>query len=217
MPSELPASPCSPSSLLACWKRDAPPLANRDASLEWLPYGVKSVAGFLGASIAPPATLGRRLDKHGRTVPTVPECQPLGRQDPLVADLRLAEYSAPVVRNVEVQSPDGTSYVTGASLYVLMSLSSGERHGHALMLDIEAFAKVRLGPGTLYKAISRLDDAGLIEALPANDRRRPYRLTPAGRLVLERSVAYHGEVLAEARKRLRVAPKLGPAPGVGGT
>ena len=113
-----------------------------------------------------------------------------------------------MVRNVEAKSPDGTEYVTGASLYVLMSLASGDKHGHALMLDIEGFAGVRLGPGTLYKAIARLEDGGLIEALAADDRRRPYRLTPHGRMTLERSVAYHQGILAEGKRRLRVGPAM---------
>jgi DNA-binding PadR family transcriptional regulator len=45
---------------------------------------------------------------------------------------------------------------------------------------VEAFAGVRLAPGTLYEALSRLEGQGLIEALDSDDRRRPYRLTAAG-------------------------------------
>ena len=66
------------------------------------------------------------------------------------------------------------------TLLILTSLSSGPKHGHALLLDIEAFANVRLGPGTLYGAISRLERRGLIEPLDVDDRRRPYQLTAAG-------------------------------------
>ena len=63
---------------------------------------------------------------------------------------------------------------------VLASLADGPKHGYALMKDIEGFAEVRLGPGTLYAALSRLEARGLIEALPEQDRRRPYQLTAAG-------------------------------------
>ena len=49
------------------------------------------------------------------------------------------------------------------------------------MLDIADFAGVRLGPGTLYGAISRLESEGLIEAIAPEGRRRPYRLTDRGR------------------------------------
>lgn len=69
-------------------------------------------------------------------------------------------------------------------LLVLISLASGPKHGHAIMLDIERVAGTRLGPGTLYGAISRLETAGHIEAIRADGRRRPYRLTKAGRGVL---------------------------------
>jgi DNA-binding PadR family transcriptional regulator len=65
-------------------------------------------------------------------------------------------------------------------LMIMISLASGPKHGHAMMRDVEAFAGVHLGPGTLYGALSRLDDGGLVEPLAAQGRRRPYRLTPNG-------------------------------------
>ena len=71
--------------------------------------------------------------------------------------------------------------VSDPGLLVLISLASGPRHGHAMLLDIDRFAGTRLGPGTLYGAITRLEDGGLIEPLAAEARRRPYRLTDAGR------------------------------------
>ena len=67
------------------------------------------------------------------------------------------------------------------ALLILISLAGGPRHGHAMLLDIQRFAGVRLGPGTLYGAIARLDSDGLIEPLAEDSRRRPYRLTDAGR------------------------------------
>ncbi len=66
------------------------------------------------------------------------------------------------------------------SLLVLTSLAGGPKHGHALTKDIEHFAGAKLGPGTLYGAVSRLEDRGLIEPLEPDGRRRPYRLTAAG-------------------------------------
>lgn len=65
-------------------------------------------------------------------------------------------------------------------ILILASLAGSPKHGYAMMEDIEAFAGVHLGPGTLYGAIARLEDQGLIEPLPAEERRRPYRLTVAG-------------------------------------
>jgi DNA-binding PadR family transcriptional regulator len=69
-------------------------------------------------------------------------------------------------------------------LLLLISLSGGPKHGHAMLLDVAEFAGVRLGPGTLYGALSRLEEDGLVEALPLEGRRRPYRLTDAGLLAL---------------------------------
>lgn len=67
------------------------------------------------------------------------------------------------------------------SILILASLAGGKKHGYAIMEDIETIARVRLGTGTLYGAIARLEEYGLIEALPSEERgRRPYRLTTAG-------------------------------------
>jgi DNA-binding PadR family transcriptional regulator len=66
------------------------------------------------------------------------------------------------------------------SLFVLVSLSGGPKHGYAIQSDVREFAGVTLGPGTLYAVLPRLESLGLVEALPSDDRRRPYRLTGAG-------------------------------------
>lgn len=70
------------------------------------------------------------------------------------------------------------------ALYILVSLSNGPNHGYAIMEDVEAIAGVKLGPGTLYGALARLERLGLIEALPAEERRRPYKLAESGIAVL---------------------------------
>jgi DNA-binding PadR family transcriptional regulator len=74
-------------------------------------------------------------------------------------------------------------------ILILASLANGPRHGYAMMEDIEQFAGVRLGPGTLYGAIARLESQGLIEPMPTEDRRRPYRLTGAGVAFLREQLA----------------------------
>jgi DNA-binding PadR family transcriptional regulator len=76
-----------------------------------------------------------------------------------------------------------------AQLLVLISLAPEPKHGHAIMLDIAAFSGHRLGPGTLYGAIERLESAGLIAPEPRVGRRLPYRLTEAGRAFLARRLA----------------------------
>ena len=95
--------------------------------------------------------------------------------------------------------------VNDPGLLILTSLSSGPKHGHALLLDIDAFAGVRLGPGTLYGAITRLEERGLIEPLDAEDRRRPYRLTAAGTTALAESLAGMRRIVEAATTRLAAA------------
>ena len=72
----------------------------------------------------------------------------------------------------------------GPATLIMSSLAEGAKHGYALTKDIEAFAGVRLAPGTLYEALGRLEGQGLIEALESHDRRRPYQLTAAGATAL---------------------------------
>jgi len=76
--------------------------------------------------------------------------------------------------------PGGGTRRGDPTTFILTSLASGPKHGHALAKDIESFSGVRLGPGTLYGAITRLEERGLIEPLASSDRRRPYRLTASG-------------------------------------
>lgn len=70
------------------------------------------------------------------------------------------------------------------TVLILASLSGGAKHGYALIKDIEAISGVTLGPGTLYGALARLEQHGMVVALPAQDRRRPYEITPAGAAAL---------------------------------
>ncbi len=69
-------------------------------------------------------------------------------------------------------------------LLVLASLANSSKHGHAMIDDIERLCGTRLGPGTLYGAISRLEQQGWIEPLPVEERRQPYQITPEGLRVL---------------------------------
>ena len=96
---------------------------------------------------------------------------------------------------------------------VLTSLADGPKHGYALAKDIECFAGIKLGPGTLYGALSRLEDRGWIEALPAENRRRPYRITAAGAENLAEHLKTARQVTATGLRRLdiKLAPELGLA------
>jgi DNA-binding PadR family transcriptional regulator len=88
------------------------------------------------------------------------------------------------------------------ALYILISLADGPKHGYAMTLDIEQVSGQKPGPGTLYGAIARLEARKWIEALPAEDRRRPYRLTPAGQKVLRHRLESLRAVARIGRARL---------------
>ncbi len=88
------------------------------------------------------------------------------------------------------------------ALYILISLADGPKHGYAMTQDIEAVSGHKLGPGTLYGAIARLEARKWIEPLPAEDRRRPYRLTTAGQKVLKHRLESLRAVARIGRARL---------------
>jgi DNA-binding PadR family transcriptional regulator len=95
--------------------------------------------------------------------------------------------------------------MTEPTLLVLASLADGDKHGYAMMDDIAAFAGVRLGPGTLYGAITRLEERGWIRGLDSDDRRRPYRLTAEGRRHLQEELGALQQVVKAGLRRLRSA------------
>ncbi len=87
----------------------------------------------------------------------------------------------------------------------MASLAEGDKHGYAMMEDIERFAQVKLGPGTLYGAITRLEENGWIAPVPSEDRRQPYTLTALGRKSLEAEIEALNSVVKTTLKRLKHA------------
>ncbi|MCM2390916.1 methyltransferase domain-containing protein [Streptomyces albipurpureus] len=73
-----------------------------------------------------------------------------------------------------------------AQMLVLCTLADGPLHGYAINTAIEKLSGQRLGAGSLYGALARLEAKGLVEHLEGQGRRRPVRLTRQGRAVLER-------------------------------
>jgi DNA-binding PadR family transcriptional regulator len=88
------------------------------------------------------------------------------------------------------------------ALLIMISLAGGDKHGYAMMEDIAAFAGVKIGPGTLYGALARLEARGWIEALASSDRRRPYGLTTDGQAALREQVAGWHTISSEGLRRL---------------
>jgi len=107
--------------------------------------------------------------------------------------------------------------LTPAVFALLLALHGGERHGYALMADVERLtgATVTLGPATLYRSLQRMRVDGLVQEIATEDvdaaslradrraeRRRSYRITSRGRAAAG----------AEARRLARLvdaAAKLG--------
>ena len=92
------------------------------------------------------------------------------------------------------------------SLYVLLAVADEPRHGYGIIKDIERRTDglLSLEAGTLYAALKRLQDEGLLRAEPAgrdpvDSRRRNYRLTPLGRRTLEAECVRLAEFLVDAR------------------
>ena len=88
------------------------------------------------------------------------------------------------------------------SLLILSSLASGPKHGYAMMQDIEEFSGMHLEPGTLYGALARLERRGWIEPLPLEERRRPYRITGAGKVALREQLATMQQIVSTGQQRL---------------
>ena len=91
------------------------------------------------------------------------------------------------------------------ALLILVSLAEGPRHGYAMTEDIETIAEVRLGPGTLYGALARLEGRGLIEPLKSEERRNPYRLTALGESALRARLNSMMVVARTGQRRLASA------------
>ena len=106
-------------------------------------------------------------------------------------------------RNVVNSEEDpGLGRFSDPPLLVLASLANGPKHGHAMIEDIAGLCGTRLGPGTLYGAITRLEQQGWIEPLRAEERRQPYRLTAEGLRVLRAKLATLQEFSKAGLRRL---------------
>ena len=101
-----------------------------------------------------------------------------------------------------VKAENENGHFSDPPLLVLASLANGPKHGHAMIEDIAQLCGTRLGPGTLYGAIARLEQQGWIEPLPAEERRQPYRITSAGLRVLRARLATMHQFTRAGLKRL---------------
>jgi DNA-binding PadR family transcriptional regulator len=95
-----------------------------------------------------------------------------------------------------------TAKLSSEAVLILVSLADGPKHGYAIQQDVERVSGRRLGPGSLYGAIARLESAGLIEALEERGPRRPYRLSASGSRVLANELEQLRKVTSAGTRRL---------------
>lgn len=103
-----------------------------------------------------------------------------------------------------MSSPENNDlgWLSEPALLIMVSLAGGPKHGYAMIEDIEKLAGVKLGPGTLYGALARLEKQGFIEPLPSDDRRKPYKLTALGAATLQSQLKAVGNLARAGLKRL---------------
>lgn len=105
------------------------------------------------------------------------------------------------------RAPDNFLPLPTAVFHILVALADGERHGYSIMQDIAERTgnKVRMSPGTLYAAMKRMLEQGLIEEVrgayftDSDERRRYYRVTKLGRAVASAEASRMAEMLRHAR------------------
>lgn len=93
-----------------------------------------------------------------------------------------------------------------SQVLVMCALLDGPQHGYAINTVIEALTGERLGPGSLYGALARLEAKELIEPVAGQGRQRPVRLTAQGREVIERELRTMARVADSGLRRLGVRP-----------
>jgi DNA-binding PadR family transcriptional regulator len=100
------------------------------------------------------------------------------------------------------RDPDGLARFGEPGVLVLLALSDGPKHGYAITADVTERTGIKLGPGTLYGSLAKLEKLGLIAALPSADRRRPYEITAAGRAALAAQLQRWSLVVETGKARL---------------
>lgn len=102
-----------------------------------------------------------------------------------------------------------------ATFHILIALADEDRHGYAIIRDIEArtSGKLRMSPGTLYRSVQRMVDQGLITETDErpdpefdDERRRYYRITSLGKQAARAEAARMSSLLDQARA-IGLAPK----------
>lgn len=124
----------------------------------------------------------------------------------------------------ERRDPERFTPLTGPVFHILISLANGDLHGYGIMQETRARTggKLRAGPGTLYRSLTKLVDEGMIEDVgervdPRTGKTRHYyRLTEFGQQVLLAEFRYRESEVEKARSTIGNLPVLRPGPTRGG-
>ena len=117
-----------------------------------------------------------------------------------------------------VERPEDLLPLPAAQLHILMALADGEKHGYAVMREVESMTEgeVTMGPGTLYGAIKKMLNAGLVQETDQrpdpeidDERRRYYRMTGLGARVLDAETARLERLVRTAHAKRGLRPGLG--------
>ncbi len=91
--------------------------------------------------------------------------------------------------------------MTETAFYILLALRE-ERHGYGILGHVETMTnkRVRLGAGTIYGTLSKMEKDGLIKVMSESDRRKTYRITESGREILQTEFKRLKELVDDAGK-----------------
>jgi DNA-binding PadR family transcriptional regulator len=101
------------------------------------------------------------------------------------------------------------------TFFILLSIADEQKHGYAILQDVETLSggKIKLSNGTLYGALTRLQDQGLIERVPSREPalsgkpRKDYRLTETGLHILKAEIDRMEALVRSARRQLTEGAK----------
>lgn len=108
------------------------------------------------------------------------------------------------------RSPTEAGFALAAEVWIMVAIADEPKHGYAIMKDIESLGGFSMRPGTLYAALARMERGHLAEEIQTADyRRRPFRLTEAGRTRLAADLATLAALTETGLKRLKRRRKQG--------
>jgi DNA-binding PadR family transcriptional regulator len=96
------------------------------------------------------------------------------------------------------------TFALEAAVWIMVGLAGEAKHGYAIMKDIEALGGFSMRPGTLYAALARMERVGLVQEIQNDDyRRRPFKLTAAGRTRLAADLQMLATLASTGLRRLK--------------